>query len=108
MGLGGIGQWRVGRRQKHLPHARDMAQHPALDPRIELGQRIIQQDHRSAADRLFDGGRFRETQGQRHQALLPPRPERAEVTSLQSNKEIVSVGANERLTPADFLGKARA
>ncbi len=80
----------------------------ALNTRIELGQRIVQQDDRGAADRLFDGGRFRETQCQRHQALLSPRSERAEVTSLQSDEEIVSVGTNERLAPADFLRKASA
>ena len=85
-----------------------MAQHAALDTRIELGQRIVQQEHRGAADRLFDGGRFRETQCQRHQALLSPRSERSEVTSLQRNEEIVSVGTNERLAPADLLRKTSA
>jgi len=42
MGLGGIGQWRVGGGQEHLADARDMAQNAFLDTRIELGQRIIQ------------------------------------------------------------------
>jgi hypothetical protein len=108
MGLSGIGQWRVRGRQEHLAHARDMAQNAPLDTRIKLGQRIVEQDHRGASDSLFNGGRFRETQRERHQALLPPRSERSEVASLPSDEEIVSVGTNERLAPADFLGKASA
>jgi hypothetical protein len=108
MGLSVIGQWRVGRGQEHLAHAGDMAQDAPLDTGIELGQRIVQQDDRGASDRLFNRGRFRETQCQRHQALLSPRSERSEVTSLQSDEKIVSVGTNERLAPADFLGKASA
>jgi hypothetical protein len=108
MSLSGIAQWRVGRGQEHLAHARNMAQNAALDTRIELGQRIVQQNDRGASDSLFDGGRFREAQCQRHQALLSPRSERSEVTSLQSNQKIISMGTNERLAPADFLRKAGA
>jgi hypothetical protein len=40
--------------------------------------------------------------------LLSPRSERSEVPSLQSDEKIVPVGTNERLAPADLLGKARA
>jgi hypothetical protein len=38
---------------------------------------------------------------------LSPRPERPEVTPLQSNEEIVSMGTYERLAAAHFLWEAR-
>jgi hypothetical protein len=60
MRLGGIGHWRVGRGQEDLSHTRDMPQNSALDARIELGQRIVQQEDRRAADSFCDGRCLRE------------------------------------------------
>ena len=49
---------------------------------IELGQRVVQQQHRRAADRPLHRPRLGQAQGERHQPLLAPRAEEPQVPAV--------------------------
>ena len=61
----------VGSGEEHLPGRRHMGEHAPLDLGIQLGQRIVEQQHGSTPDSARDRTGLRQPEGQGHQSMLP-------------------------------------
>ena len=74
-------------------------------PAIQLGQRVVQQEHRRATHRVPDRISLGQPERERHQPLLPARPKASEVASVELDGEIVTVRSDDRRPPADLFAE---
>jgi hypothetical protein len=75
-------------------------------PWIQLGQRIIEQQHWWGTDRLTDGASLSQPQCQGHQPLLPARPEAPEIPTIELDDEIIAMRSHQRRATLDLIAKA--
>src|SRR6266542_3849830 len=96
---------RVRGGQEHLTRLDHVREDSRADPRVQLGQGIVQQQDRRAAHRLRDGTALGQPQGQRHQPLLAARAEAPEVARIELDHEVVAVRPHQRHPPARLLAE---
>src|SRR6266542_438432 len=82
-----------------------MLQDPRAGPRVQLGQGIIQQENRRAADRLRHGSPLRQAQRQRHQSLLATRSTAPEITPVEFDHHVITVRAQQGHPAARLLAE---
>ena len=93
--------------RKTWPAVDDVLEHARLHVGVELGQRIVEQEHRRAADRPRHRPHLGQAQGERHQPLLAARAVEAQVAPVHLDQQVVAVRADQRLASARLLGKPR-
>ena len=74
-----------------MPASESSVEDPRRAARIELGERIVEQEQRRRAARLAQRRRFEHPQRDRRRALLTRRSERAQVASVERECQVVAV-----------------
>jgi len=82
-------------------------EHAGFHLRVQLGQRVVEQKHRRAADRSRHRARLGQTQGQGHQPLLASRAVETQVSAVHLDEEIVAMRSDDGLPAPNLLREPR-